>query len=285
MYKYWHEPPPVKLDCYFFNWTNPEEFLNHSSIPKFEEVGPYSYLEYPRKSNVTFHDNNSTVTYKKLSKYIFDPESSVGKMTDIVTTANLLALSASKQSQSFNILKIKGVELGLAFFGQKFHTRQKASELLFEGYEDSIIPIAVEIVKFLEMEVPFEDRFGWFYKVKFIGNSLVENYIIILFCNIQRNESSRLTGEFVADTSLPKLSQMRNWSVIGKPKFLETNCGSYRGASSDGLFPPMLAKTAKTISIFAHEMCRSLELDYVGDVEVNGIMGRKFVSGDRMIDK
>jgi hypothetical protein len=165
MYKYWLEQPPVKLNCYFFNWTNPEEFLNHSSTPKFEEVGPYSFLEYPRKSNVTFHDNNSTVTYRKQSKFMFDPEQSYGKPTDIITSPNLLSLAASKQAQSFNILKIKGIELGLTFFDQKFHVTKTASELLFEGYEDSMISIASEIVKMMDMEVPFDDRYGWFYKV------------------------------------------------------------------------------------------------------------------------
>jgi hypothetical protein len=72
---------------------------------------------------------------------------------------------------------------------------------------------------------------------------------------------------------------------MSKPKFLETNCGSYKGTSSDGLFPPMVTKTAKTVSVFAHEMCRSVELDFDEEVEVNGIKGRKFISGDRMIDK
>ncbi|KAL7050568.1 hypothetical protein ACKWTF_004126 [Chironomus riparius] len=263
MYKYWHDQPPVKMNCYFFNWTNPEEFLNHSSTPKFEEVGPYTFLEYPRKANVTFHDHNSTVTYKKESKFIFDPEFSVGKMTDIITSPNLISLAASKQAQSFNILKVKGVELGLAFFEQKFHVTKTASELLFEGYEDSMIAVAAEIVKFMDIEVPFDDRYGWFYK---------------------RNESSRITGQFNADTSFSSFSELRHWTALSKPKFLESNCGSYKGASSDGLFPPLMAKNAQMISVFAHEMCRRIDLDFVEETEVNGINGRKFVSGDRMID-
>jgi len=47
----------------------------------------------------------------------------------------------------------------------------------------------------------------------------------------------------------------------------------------------MLTKTAKTVSVFAHEMCRSIELDFDKETEVRGIKGRTFISGDRMIDK
>ncbi|KAF2899829.1 hypothetical protein ILUMI_06357 [Ignelater luminosus] len=44
-------PEPVPTDIYIFNWTNPEEFLNHSTKPKFEEVGPYKYMLTTEKTN------------------------------------------------------------------------------------------------------------------------------------------------------------------------------------------------------------------------------------------
>lgn len=169
MYKFWLDPPqPLYLDIYFFNWTNPEEFTNHSSTPKFQEVGPYRFQEFPQKTNVTFHDNNSTVGYRKQSRYIFIPELSRGKMTDILTTPNVVALAASNQARSFNILKVKGVELSLAFFGQQIYVTKTVSELLFEGYEDSMVGVAIEIAKIMGIDMPFNDnRFGWFYEVCF----------------------------------------------------------------------------------------------------------------------
>lgn len=72
---------------------------------------------------------------------------------------------------------------------------------------------------------------------------------------------------------------------MAKPKFLETNCGSYKGASAGDLFPPKLAKKSQMISVFANEMCRSVDLDFKEETEVNGITGRKFIGGDRIIDK
>ena len=165
IYKFWLNQPPIYLDVYFFNWTNPEEFTNHSSTPKFQEVGPYRFQELPQKTNVTFHDNNSTVGYRKQSRYIFLPEQSRGKMSDVITSPNVVALAASNQARSFNILKLKGVEMSLAFFGQQIHLTKTASELLFEGYEDAMISVASEIGKIMGFDVPFDNRYGWFYQV------------------------------------------------------------------------------------------------------------------------
>lgn len=83
---------------------------------------------------------------------------------DLITSVNVVALSAANQARSWNILKVKGVELSLAFFGQQIHLTKTADELLFKGYEDPIINVAREIAKVMGIDVPF-DRFGWFYMV------------------------------------------------------------------------------------------------------------------------
>lgn len=166
MYKFWQDPPqPLYLDVYFFNWTNPEEFTNHSVKPKFEEVGPYRFQQHVRKVNITFNDNKSTVSYKKQIRYNFVPEQSRGQLNDAITTPNVIALSASNQAKSFNIFTIKGMEMSLAFFGQEIHVTKNASELMFEGYEDSMMAVVSEIGRIMGYVVPFDDRFGWFLMV------------------------------------------------------------------------------------------------------------------------
>jgi hypothetical protein len=157
----------MHFSVYFFNWTNPEDFTNHSIKPRFEEVGPYRCEMFIRKVNLTFHDN-STVSYKKLHSYKFLPDQSGGKMTDIITTPNVIALSVVNQARGFNIIKIKGIEMGLALFGQKIHVSKPASELLFDGYEDSLISLASEIGKIMGYDVPFKKRYGWTYKVNWL---------------------------------------------------------------------------------------------------------------------
>lgn len=95
-YEYWTSPPqPLYLDVYLWNWTNPEEFTNKSINPKFEEIGPFRFQEIPKKVNVKFHDSNSTVSYRKSSKYFFVPEQSKGRMDDVITSINVIALVSS----------------------------------------------------------------------------------------------------------------------------------------------------------------------------------------------
>ena len=149
------------FDTYLFNWTNHEDFTNHSIKPKFEEFGPYRYELHSRIVNITYHDN-STVSYKRLHRFNFLPEQSCGKLDDIIITPNIIAFGTSNQAKSFNIIKLKGVEWSLAFFGQEITVTKTISELLFEGYEDSMIGIASEIGKIMGYEIPFEDRVGWY---------------------------------------------------------------------------------------------------------------------------
>jgi scavenger receptor class B, member 1 len=80
------------MDIYFFNWTNPHDITNKSTKPIFVEIGPYRFQEYPQKVNVTWHDHNDTVSYRKQSRYFFMPEQSNGSLDDIITSVNVIAL-------------------------------------------------------------------------------------------------------------------------------------------------------------------------------------------------
>lgn len=169
IHKFWMNPPqPLYLDTYFFNWTNPHDFLNKSTKPIFKEIGPYRFQEFPQKVNVSFHDHNETVSYRKQSRYIFLPEQSKGKLTDVISSVNVIALSAANQARTMNLFKTKGIELSLRFFGQEIHTVKTASELLFEGYDDPIITVAKDIASLMGIDVPVR----FIILIKMINNTL-----------------------------------------------------------------------------------------------------------------
>lgn len=75
-----------------FNWTNPDDFKNLSTKPKFQQLGPYRFTEKPDKVDITWNPENSTVTYRRLSLYYFDEEGSKGRLDDVVTSVNVVAL-------------------------------------------------------------------------------------------------------------------------------------------------------------------------------------------------
>lgn len=103
-FREWRKTRPLPMNVYFFNWTNPEDVYTPGVKAKFEEVGPYSFFHVREKVNVTFNDNNKTVTYQHFLSYV-DDENSKGNLSDVITTVDMVAWV------SFRKLR----------FGQKLH--------------------------------------------------------------------------------------------------------------------------------------------------------------------
>lgn len=96
-FELWKKPPlNIKLDFYLFNWTNPEDFDKPHIKPKFEELGPYRFMEVPHKVDIKWHPHNASMSYKKQSKYYFDAEGSKGSLDDEIVTVNSLAVVSKK---------------------------------------------------------------------------------------------------------------------------------------------------------------------------------------------
>ncbi|KAG8225961.1 hypothetical protein J437_LFUL006190 [Ladona fulva] len=87
-FEVWRDTPvPMKMKVYFFNWTNPEK-LKTTEKPSFFEMGPYTFDEFHKKVNISFHDNY-TVTFQQVRTWKFDAENSNGSLDDLVTTLNV----------------------------------------------------------------------------------------------------------------------------------------------------------------------------------------------------
>jgi hypothetical protein len=88
--------PPLVMDIYLFNWTNPQDLLVKGVKPRFEEIGPYKFKEVKEKVNITWHDNNHTISYRHKKSYYFDAENSVRNLSDVITTINVVPLVSQK---------------------------------------------------------------------------------------------------------------------------------------------------------------------------------------------
>ncbi|XP_052891788.1 protein peste isoform X1 [Anopheles moucheti] len=257
-YDSWVSPPfPLAMDVYFFNWTNPEDITNHSTKPILEELGPYRFIEHPTKVDIEWHDANATVSYRKKSLYYFDEEGSNGTLDDVISSINIVAVSAAKRSKYWGYLKQKGVSVGLHVYEQKINVVKTAGELLFDGYEDNMVLMGKHM--FDADEVPF-DRVGWFYT---------------------RNNSADLIGHYNIHTGaedIGMLGKMGEWNYQPRTNFFEGNCGMLNGSAGE-FFPPGLSKQ-RPIELFTPDMCRSLPLDFEEEVTIHGQKAYKY-SGDR----
>jgi scavenger receptor class B, member 1 len=93
VFESWRVPPlPMVFDIYLFNWTNPEDFTNHSTKPILQELGPYRFKEKKENVDITWNPENYTISYRRKSVYYFDAAGSVGSLNDSVTTLDMVAV-------------------------------------------------------------------------------------------------------------------------------------------------------------------------------------------------
>lgn len=196
-FEQWKKPNvPLYLDVYFFNWTNSADFLDETTKPIFQEIGPYRFREIRDKSHLRFNDN-STVSYKTFSTFYFDEEGSNGTLDDEITQLNIVAVGASAQALNVEYVKRKLVSFGISAYEQELVISKTARELLFEGYEDDMLLAGREgIVEGFDFkEIPY-DKIGWFYLVRlrnFSGSNIAFSKILSLSSATQPTSSAELT--------------------------------------------------------------------------------------------
>ncbi|KAG5684261.1 hypothetical protein PVAND_013497 [Polypedilum vanderplanki] len=263
-YEFWSEPPqPLYLDVYLFNWTNPEDFTNKSVNPRFDEIGPFRFQEFPSKVNVKFHNDNGTVSYRKSSKYIFVPEESGGRMDDVITSINVIALAAAARGKNWGFVGKKAIAFGLRIYGNNVHVTKTAGEWLFDGFEDPMITLAKSNPFLTDIPTNF-DKFGWFYK---------------------KNNTDFMLGDFNVDTGIKNINEIGNirlWNHESSTSFFNGKCAALSGSGGD-FFNPNISKD-DVLQLFSPEMCRSVPMDFEEEVEIHGIKTLKFSGGVRAVD-
>merc|ERR1740131_753370 len=76
-YDIWKDLPiPMYMKIYYFNLTNHEDVLNSNFKikPILKQIGPYIFKEDHHKDNITFHDDDTKVTYYQAKTWYFLPD-------------------------------------------------------------------------------------------------------------------------------------------------------------------------------------------------------------------
>ncbi|XP_067231943.1 lysosome membrane protein 2c [Chanodichthys erythropterus] len=240
-------PPPVYMQFYFFNLTNPEEVLNGDK-PSVIEIGPYTYREYRPKEDVKFMDNGTRVQAVNPKTYVFEPNMSRGSEDDLVRTVNIPAVTVmEKYKDTFLVSRIisdlmKSLSVGV------FKTFS-VGDLLW-GYEDPLLK------EFKVFEPALDDHFGLFYKKNGTNDG---DYVF--FTGKKNYQDFARINEWNGQSSL-------NW-------WSSDECNMING--TDGAsFHPIITKTEK-LYIFSSDLCRSIYALYESDVSVQGVPGFRFV--------
>ncbi|CAK9830378.1 Protein peste [Anthophora retusa] len=249
---------PMYLKLYFFNWTNPHELTTRGKKPNLVELGPYVFREIRQKADVIFHPENHTVSYFNRRWWYFEPELTNGSLTDPITQLNTVAISAKHKVRHWDIT----LQTTLSFMlrSSSIHTTKTVDQLLFAGYEDTLINLGR--MASMGEEMPPFNKFGWFY---------------------MRNGSTMFEGHFNMDTGTEDINNfgiLRKWNYKDTTKFFKSPCNVVEGSAGE-FWPPYRQKDE--IVLFSGDLCRPLTYDYAQTTYHMGVEGYQYVLSEKTL--
>ncbi|CAL7934631.1 unnamed protein product [Xylocopa violacea] len=250
--------PPMYMKIRFFNWTNPEELKTPGKKPNLVEVGPYVFREIRQKADVAFHPENHTVSYFQRRWWYFEPELTNGSLADRITQLNTVVISAKHKVRYWDITLQN--TLSYMLLTARLHTTKTVEELLFKGYEDTLIDLGR--IAGIGEDIPPFDKFGWFY---------------------MRNGSTMFEGHFNMDTGADDIADfgvLRKWNYRDTTRFFKSPCNLVEGSAGE-FWPPYRRKDE--IVLFSGDLCRPLTFEYEQTIDHLGVEGYQYVLSEKTL--
>ncbi|XP_048021392.1 lysosome membrane protein 2 [Megalobrama amblycephala] len=242
-------PPPVFMEFFFFNVTNPDAFLKGEAKPHLTEMGPYTYREYRPKHNVSFVDNGTKVAAYTPKFFVFVREKSVGDPSvDMVTTLNIPAVAVMDRLKGAGFWVSSGISIYMGSIGTTMFMTRTVNELLW-GFKDPLL------TRLKTIKPDTEEYFGLMY-----------------------NKNGSNDGEFVYHTGEQNyldFGRIYTWKGEKMLSFWKTNQSNMINGSDGSAFHPFLTKEER-LNVFTSDLCRSIHMRFEKEVEVKGIPAYRF---------
>ncbi|KAK9954920.1 hypothetical protein ABG768_014834 [Culter alburnus] len=242
-------PPPVFMQFFFFNVTNPDAFLKGQAKPHLTEMGPYTYREYRPKHNVSFVDNGTKVAAYTPKFFVFVREKSVGDPSvDTVTTLNIPAVAVIDRLKNAGFWVSSGISMYMSSIGTTMFMTRTVDELLW-GFKDPLL------TRLKTIKSDTEEYFGLMY-----------------------NKNGSNDGEFVYHTGEQNyldFGRIYTWKGEKMLSFWKTNQSNMINGSDGSAFHPFLTKEER-LNVFTPDLCRSIHMRFEKEVEVKGIPAYRF---------
>ncbi|XP_056632011.1 sensory neuron membrane protein 2-like [Diorhabda sublineata] len=277
-------PIPISLKVYIFNVTNSDEVLNGEK-PKLIEVGPYVYRENIHKDISSTNNDEDSVTYQKITTITFDPDQSGDfKESDEVIIVNPALLVLTEITSTIEQLAVAGCinKIFLPPYDTLF-IKVDIKSVLFEG-----IPFAqaspdngyaCNIIRNLVI-----DKTKYMRNVQRIYNTVYTDAVDGLIFSLLGYKADAPDGIYTVNRGIHDVSQLGNimkWNHSthlpfwgSKQSSNNDSCQLVHGGDST-LYPPQITKD-DVLSIFATDICRSVEIFYTGKGTYKGIEGLRF---------
>ncbi|XP_063775849.1 lysosome membrane protein 2 [Pseudophryne corroboree] len=252
VFKEWIDPsPPIYMQFYFFNVTNPLEVLDGEK-PVVDEIGPYTYREYRPKEDIEFLENATEVSAVSPKTYIFEPEKSVGNPgTDFIRTINIPVVTLLEMTRNSDYFKyIKPImNAAMKTYNEGMFVTRPVHELLW-GYKDPILSMVHTLMPNIN------DTFG-------------------LFDNM--NTTSDGTYMFLTGLNdYMDFTKIVEWKGKSNLTWWTTSACNMINGTDGTTFHPLINKD-ETLYLFSTDLCRSLYATYETSKSVKNIDVFRFV--------
>ena len=255
-YKPWADATmPVPNKYYLFNIVNPDE-VERGDKPVLEERGPYTFLSFQKKINITWQNENATVSYDEKTWYIYDRASSCASCdlhNDEITTINIPLMVVAEMIKNYpDFLHWKRLVSGiLKRYNETLFMTRTVDDLIW-GYEDSLL---LEINKLRNETVTALPALN-----NFFPN--VTSKVFLL-------QNNTLQGRTVVYTGAKNIQDVQKWkSWKGKDNFdmYKTRYANMLNGTDGRQFSPGVKKNER-IYLILIELCRSVYLTYNHELE------------------
>ncbi|KAF4077038.1 hypothetical protein AMELA_G00203540 [Ameiurus melas] len=241
-------PPPVFMEFFFFNVTNPDEFMTGEK-PRLTHMGPYTYREYRPKENVTFVEDGTKVSALTPKTFVFVPEMSAGDPSvDLVTTVNIPAVAVMNKLKDASFWVRSGIAMFMSSLKTTMFMTHTVDELLW-GFKDPLLSR-------LRTSKPEVD----------------ENFGLMLYKNGSND------GEFVyytGENNYLDYGRIDTWKGEKLMSFWATNQSNMINGSDGSAFHPFLTKEER-LNVFTADLCRSIHMLFEKEVVVKGIPAYRY---------
>ncbi|XP_045595505.1 lysosome membrane protein 2 [Procambarus clarkii] len=240
-------PVPIFMQFYLFNVTNSEAVLE-GAVPVLQQVGPYTFEEKQLKYNLTFNDQEGSVTYVQNKTFYFREDLSKGyKLSDHVTTINAVMMTLGAKFEALKPALKALIEIWFVRFEVKPFITKPVGELLFYGYDEPLFKVLAPMTN---DPVHVTGKFGFFYP---------------------KNNSN--DGTYTVYTGVNGMAEYQNivrWRGKENIEFWKedawggNSCNMINGTTGNQ-FPQPVSKT-KPLRLYTAELCRSIYAVYQKEV-------------------
>ncbi|EFA01368.1 sensory neuron membrane protein 2 [Tribolium castaneum] len=270
-------PFPVDFKVYLFNVSNPQQVLDGTEKPKLEEIGPFVYKQYRKKTILGKNEEEDTISYTQKETFEFDAEASKPLTEEsVVTVLNPALMSIYQLAEDLHLAGAADTCIKQTFENNqgKVFIEANVRKLLFDGFSfcKNTSPGICGLVNDLICAIAATKR---------NSDLVLPDYSLIFsYLNYKRKPDD---GKYTVKrglTNIEKLGHIVAWNDSLYTKFWGegTTCSEVKGTDST-LYPPRVT-TDSAFYIYSTDICRFVKINYKGEESYKGIDGYLFETSE-----